>query len=200
MKERRRAALTAATALIFALILNWGYQNSRNRVVANDRASAAVAQEAKAQSALGSATSRAQALESQVEILRADEAVTRQCLAVTLKEVVDLRLAARYLASTQVSAPNVAKPSVTRCKPVVSPGKVANLVNAAYEANNLLNAAERSRHPQVLPRAVQPSGATARCRDGTYSHSQHASGTCSYHGGVAVWLTIQVDELKVTAR
>jgi hypothetical protein len=30
-------------------------------------------------------------------------------------------------------------------------------------------------------------GATARCRDGTYSHSRHHSGTCSHHGGVAEW-------------
>lgn len=34
-----------------------------------------------------------------------------------------------------------------------------------------------------------PSGATARCRDGTYSFSKHRSGTCSHHGGVATWLT-----------
>ena len=34
-----------------------------------------------------------------------------------------------------------------------------------------------------------PPGATARCKDGTYSYSQHHSGTCSHHGGVAVWLT-----------
>jgi Protein of unknown function (DUF3761) len=33
-----------------------------------------------------------------------------------------------------------------------------------------------------------PPGATAQCRDGTYSFSQHHSGTCSHHGGVAVWL------------
>ena len=33
-----------------------------------------------------------------------------------------------------------------------------------------------------------PTGATARCRDGTYSYSQHASGTCSHHGGVATWI------------
>jgi hypothetical protein len=32
------------------------------------------------------------------------------------------------------------------------------------------------------------SGATARCRDGSYSHSRHASGTCSGHGGVARWI------------
>jgi hypothetical protein len=33
-----------------------------------------------------------------------------------------------------------------------------------------------------------PQGATAKCRDGTYSYSQHHSGTCSGHGGVASWL------------
>lgn len=36
--------------------------------------------------------------------------------------------------------------------------------------------------------ASVPAGATAKCRDGTYSFSQHASGTCSHHGGVAVWI------------
>jgi hypothetical protein len=44
----------------------------------------------------------------------------------------------------------------------------------------------------VLPVAAgagsAPPGATARCRDGTYSYSHHRSGTCSHHGGVAVWL------------
>jgi hypothetical protein len=33
-----------------------------------------------------------------------------------------------------------------------------------------------------------PSGATAQCADGTYSFSQHHSGTCSRHGGVSQWL------------
>ena len=37
--------------------------------------------------------------------------------------------------------------------------------------------------------AAPPPGATAQCRDGTYSYSQHRSGTCSFHGGVAVWLS-----------
>lgn len=32
-----------------------------------------------------------------------------------------------------------------------------------------------------------PAGASARCGDGTYSFSQHHRGTCSHHGGVAVW-------------
>lgn len=33
-----------------------------------------------------------------------------------------------------------------------------------------------------------PAGATAQCRDGSWSFSQHHSGTCSHHGGVAHWL------------
>jgi hypothetical protein len=36
--------------------------------------------------------------------------------------------------------------------------------------------------------AKVPKGATARCRDRTYSFSEHARGTCSHHGGVAVWI------------
>jgi hypothetical protein len=35
---------------------------------------------------------------------------------------------------------------------------------------------------------IAPAGATARCKDGTYSKSMHRSGTCSYHGGVVEWL------------
>ena len=36
--------------------------------------------------------------------------------------------------------------------------------------------------------ASPPPGATAQCWDGSYSFSTHHSGTCSHHGGVAVWL------------
>jgi hypothetical protein len=33
-----------------------------------------------------------------------------------------------------------------------------------------------------------PAGASAQCRDGTYSFSRSRRGTCSHHGGVARWL------------
>ncbi|MEU5697283.1 DUF3761 domain-containing protein [Streptomyces aurantiacus] len=33
-----------------------------------------------------------------------------------------------------------------------------------------------------------PAGASAQCNDGSYSYSAHRRGTCSHHGGVAVWL------------
>jgi uncharacterized protein DUF3761 len=38
------------------------------------------------------------------------------------------------------------------------------------------------------PAKSAPAGATAQCKDGTYSYSKHRSGTCSHHGGVARWL------------
>lgn len=31
----------------------------------------------------------------------------------------------------------------------------------------------------------RPAGASAHCRDGSWSFSQHARGTCSHHGGVS---------------
>ncbi len=33
-----------------------------------------------------------------------------------------------------------------------------------------------------------PAGATAECKDGTYSFSRSRRGTCSHHGGVKRWL------------
>lgn len=47
-----------------------------------------------------------------------------------------------------------------------------------------------------VPRPEQPEGsicaklteATARCRDGDWSFSQHRQGTCSHHRGVACWV------------
>jgi uncharacterized protein DUF3761 len=48
-------------------------------------------------------------------------------------------------------------------------------------------AATASAHATHSP-SSNPAGATARCWDGTYSYSEHASGTCSHHGGVRTWI------------
>ena len=34
---------------------------------------------------------------------------------------------------------------------------------------------------------LRAKGVSAVCNDGTYSYSQHRSGTCSHHGGVRTW-------------
>ena len=41
--------------------------------------------------------------------------------------------------------------------------------------------------PTQAPRA--PQGATAVCRDGTYSFSRHRASACSKNGGVSQWLS-----------
>ena len=46
----------------------------------------------------------------------------------------------------------------------------------------------RVRSPTRTPDNQPPPGATAQCRDGTFSFSQSRRGTCSHHGGVARWL------------
>lgn len=48
--------------------------------------------------------------------------------------------------------------------------------------------APKATSPPAAAKAVAPSDATAQCNDGTYSKSQHRSGTCSHHGGVKQWL------------
>jgi hypothetical protein len=46
---------------------------------------------------------------------------------------------------------------------------------------------ERVRRP-TRSETGPPAGASAQCRDGTYSFSRSRRGTCSHHGGVARWL------------
>lgn len=46
---------------------------------------------------------------------------------------------------------------------------------------------QRPKKPAKNPTG-DASGATAECRDGTYSYSAHRRGTCSHHGGVKRWL------------
>ena len=36
-------------------------------------------------------------------------------------------------------------------------------------------------------KSTAPEGATAKCKDGTYSRAKQHRGACSHHGGVAVW-------------
>lgn len=42
--------------------------------------------------------------------------------------------------------------------------------------------------PTVRAPAGAPAGATAQCKDGTYSTSKVHTGACSRHGGVSQWL------------
>ncbi|WP_424682681.1 DUF3761 domain-containing protein [Frateuria sp. YIM B11624] len=50
------------------------------------------------------------------------------------------------------------------------------------------SAGVRVRRPMQTVNESAPAGATAQCRDGSYSFSLSHRGTCSHHGGVARWL------------
>jgi hypothetical protein len=60
---------------------------------------------------------------------------------------------------------------------------------AASAAPAAKSASTTKSAPTATAGNTDPTGATAKCKDGTYSKSQHHSGTCSSHGGVADWLT-----------
>ncbi len=77
------------------------------------------------------------------------------------------------------AAPAVVTPTA---QPQQSPTPLSNDNSYTNVSGNTVHSPAYSENGSV------PAGATAQCRDGTYSFSQHRSGTCSDHGGVAEWL------------
>jgi len=74
--------------------------------------------------------------------------------------------------------------SRTTAQPSAEPNEAELLSHRHYRAKDgyEVHSPARSTKDQV------PAGASAKCRDGTYSFSQHRRGTCSHHGGVGAWL------------
>jgi hypothetical protein len=87
----------------------------------------------------------------------------------------------RVLQSDAVTTPPVTQ--VTTIGTYVAPAPVAPTCTNGTYINSAGNTVCR---PEASTTA--PSGATAKCVDGTYSFSQSRRGTCSSHGGVAEWL------------
>jgi hypothetical protein len=92
--------------------------------------------------------------------------------------------AAPQIPDTQAAiAPPVQQAPVVQAPVQAAPPNDAANCGGDYYINSDGNCVHR---PEQAPAA--PAGATAKCGDGTYSFSQHRSGTCSHHGGVAEWL------------
>ncbi|WP_086010799.1 DUF3761 domain-containing protein [Sciscionella marina] len=99
------------------------------------------------------------------------------------------------LPSTSSSAPS-SVPELTSTAPTPEPTTPAPVTPVPTTVQRTPAAATPPKprtHPRPADHAplltpVAPGGATARCADGTYSHSAHRRGTCSHHGGVAEWL------------
>ncbi len=82
----------------------------------------------------------------------------------------------------QAPVQDTAQPAPITYTPVTEQKSVP-LSNDNYYTNS---AGNEIHSPAYAP--SQPAGASARCRDGTYSFSASRRGTCSHHGGVAEWL------------
>jgi len=65
-------------------------------------------------------------------------------------------------------------------------GSAMTPVAAAVPAAASRPAVTRAAAPKAAV-ANGPNGATAKCKDATYSHSATHSGACSRHGGVQTW-------------
>lgn len=78
----------------------------------------------------------------------------------------------------------VKKEVETETRVQVESAPYSGLSNDNYYTNN---AGNEVHSPAYSDNGVPP-GASAICRDGTYSFSQSRRGTCSHHGGVATWL------------
>lgn len=84
---------------------------------------------------------------------------------------------------TVTAQPSSSVKTTPTTQPTTSYEDDISLSNDNYYTNSQGNEVHS---PAYAP--SEPAGATARCRDGTYSFSQSRRGTCSHHGGVAQWL------------
>lgn len=97
---------------------------------------------------------------------------------------------------SSVSRPLNVAPQVEKTKPTVSDEDVEETYRRSVPSDNqglsndnyYTNADGEEVHSPAYSDYGVPAGASAQCRDGTYSFSQNRRGTCSGHGGVASWL------------
>lgn len=87
-----------------------------------------------------------------------------------------------------------ARPSLTATPSTVTANKTSNSgekrtqETTASSVDDYYTNSKGVRVRRPVFSSTAPAGATARCRDGSYSFSQSRRGTCSHHGGVAEWL------------
>ncbi len=108
-------------------------------------------------------------------------------LAITLLSVLVLSSSSLFSQSqqTQTNSNSPQTTSSTTQKP--SSGTQQNADQNATKTHTYKNSSGQLVQSPTKSSSV-PAGATAQCRDGSYSFSQNHRGTCSHHGGVAKWL------------
>jgi len=92
--------------------------------------------------------------------------------------------AAQGQTATGTAQPTTSSTQTDQKKPDGTQAKQPEVAPKPHHYTN--SAGQRVQSPTKA--STVPSGATAQCRDGSYSFSQNHRGTCSHHGGVAKWL------------
>lgn len=88
----------------------------------------------------------------------------------------------QVISQTQSSSPSAQSTNTsTSGKVKQDPGNVNCTSNGTYVNSK----GQTVKRPETC--SGSPKGATAQCRDGSYSFSQSRRETCSHHGGVAKW-------------
>ena len=83
----------------------------------------------------------------------------------------------------------VVAPSNAMDQPQQRAQNVTTDSTALIEQGNYVNREGDAVHrPAHTVSGAVPAGATAQCRDASYSFSENHRGTCSHHGGVSRWL------------
>jgi hypothetical protein len=96
---------------------------------------------------------------------------------------------ARPTPSTLRTTTTVARTTTTVARTTTTARRTTTTVQTLSNANTYVNVDGKTVHsPARTSNGSPPAGASAQCRDGTYSFSLHRSGTCSGHGGVSRWL------------
>ena len=61
-------------------------------------------------------------------------------------------------------------------------------INSALASTSYYTNSNGQKVSSPVKSMIAPKGASAKCKDGTYSFSKHRRGTCSGHRGVSKWL------------
>ncbi len=89
-------------------------------------------------------------------------------------------------AATKVQTKPQTKATVQIVKPLQAPKKAPVSLPVSNRGTYTNTQGNKVLRPYKAP--AIPNGASAKCRDGSYSFSQSRRGTCSGHGGVMTWL------------
>lgn len=98
------------------------------------------------------------------------------------------RAAVIHFQTAQGLMPTGCTGPLTRARIIAIEAQHPEWMTTLSNNNGYTNVSGAQVHSPAYSSNGVPAGATAICRDGTYSFSLHHSGTYSHHGGVATWL------------